>query len=174
MTEATPSNPAETAEYIPFEEFRNGLPFGRFHVIVNPTLVRPFVMQRISVAVQIAAAHGCRVVGMAGSDEKLDLVRKLGAAVGVNYRQPGFEERLAGAAPDGLDVVRRIESQAALLLRPGGVLIIEHADLQGESLPSLLAAAHDGQARPNWIDIVDHPDLAGRPRFTTARRAGSS
>jgi NADPH2:quinone reductase len=59
-------------------------------------------------AVQIAAAHGCRVVGMAGSDEKLDLVRELGAAVGVNYRQPGFEERLAAAAPGGLDVVLEV------------------------------------------------------------------
>jgi hypothetical protein len=40
-------NPAEdlhdAAEYIPFEEFRNGLPHGRFRVIVNPDLARPFV-----------------------------------------------------------------------------------------------------------------------------------
>jgi hypothetical protein len=33
----------DTAEHIPFEEFRNGLPHGRFHVIVNPKLVVPFV-----------------------------------------------------------------------------------------------------------------------------------
>jgi len=33
----------DTAEYIPFDEFRNGLPHGRFRVIVNPTLVGPFV-----------------------------------------------------------------------------------------------------------------------------------
>ena len=37
-------NPAQdTAEYIPFEEFRNGLPHGRFHVVVNPSLVVAFV-----------------------------------------------------------------------------------------------------------------------------------
>ena len=36
----------ETAEYIPFEEFRNGLPHGRFRVIVNPKLAAPFVTHR--------------------------------------------------------------------------------------------------------------------------------
>ena len=33
----------DTAEFIPFEEFRNGLPHGRFRVIVNPSLAVPFV-----------------------------------------------------------------------------------------------------------------------------------
>jgi hypothetical protein len=37
---------SETAEYIPFEEFRNGLPHGRFRVVVNPKLVGPFVLYR--------------------------------------------------------------------------------------------------------------------------------
>ncbi len=38
-----PSPAQDTAEHIPFEEFRNGLPHGRFHVIVNPALAVPFV-----------------------------------------------------------------------------------------------------------------------------------
>ena len=36
----------QTAEFIPFEEFRNGLPHGRFRVIVNPGLAGPFVASR--------------------------------------------------------------------------------------------------------------------------------
>ena len=40
------SNAPDTAEYIPFEEFRNGLPHGRFRVVVNPTLAAPFVAHR--------------------------------------------------------------------------------------------------------------------------------
>jgi hypothetical protein len=36
----------DTAEHIPFEEFRNGLPHGRFRIIVNPALAAPFVAQR--------------------------------------------------------------------------------------------------------------------------------
>lgn len=36
----------DSAEYIPFEEFRNGLPYGRFRVIVNPSMAVPFVVHR--------------------------------------------------------------------------------------------------------------------------------
>ena len=66
---------------------------------------------------------------------------------------------------DGLDAIRVLEERAALLLRPGGVLGFEHADVQGESAPAVLAATG------RWSDVRDHPDLAGRARFTTARLA---
>ena len=69
--------------------------------------------------------------------------------------------------PDGLDVVRGLLRTAARLLRPGGWLGIEHADVQGTSLPALVRAAG------GWTDVADHPDLAGRPRFTTARLVGT-
>lgn len=46
MTDPNPPGAGEIAEYIPFDEFRNGLPTGRFHVIVNPVLARKFVAQR--------------------------------------------------------------------------------------------------------------------------------
>jgi release factor glutamine methyltransferase len=67
--------------------------------------------------------------------------------------------------PDGLDVVRGLLVTAARLLRPGGWLGIEHADQQGAALPALV------RAHGAFTDVEDHPDLAGRPRFTTARRA---
>ena len=67
--------------------------------------------------------------------------------------------------PDGLDVVRGLLRTAARLLRPGGALGIEHADQQGTALPALVRASG------GWDDVADHPDLAGRPRYTTARRA---
>lgn len=66
--------------------------------------------------------------------------------------------------PDGLDTVRAVERAAARLLRPGGLVGVEHADVQGESVPAVFA-------RAGWTDVTDHPDLAGRPRFTTARWA---
>jgi len=40
------SDMQDTAEYVPFEEFRQGLPQGRFRVIVNPALAAAFVSQR--------------------------------------------------------------------------------------------------------------------------------
>lgn len=60
-------------------------------------------------AVQIACAHGCRVVAMTGSDEKFDVVRSLGAHETVNYRKANFARRLGEAAPGGrLDVVLEV------------------------------------------------------------------
>jgi release factor glutamine methyltransferase len=66
---------------------------------------------------------------------------------------------------DGLDALRVVEAVAARLLGPGGVAGAEHADLQGESAPALFAATG------RWSDVRDHEDLAGRPRFVTARLA---
>lgn len=43
MTATPPTHDAAGAEYVPFEEFRNGLPHGRFHVVVDPERARPFV-----------------------------------------------------------------------------------------------------------------------------------
>ncbi|WP_255418024.1 peptide chain release factor N(5)-glutamine methyltransferase [Geodermatophilus sp. TF02-6] len=68
--------------------------------------------------------------------------------------------------PDGLDVVRGLLRTAARLLRPGGRLGVEHADQQGSALPALVRSSG------GFTDVADHPDLAGRPRFTTARRTG--
>ncbi|GAA3747817.1 peptide chain release factor N(5)-glutamine methyltransferase [Leifsonia bigeumensis] len=64
---------------------------------------------------------------------------------------------------DGLDVVRTVSRTALRLLHPGGTLVIEHGELQGEAIGSLLAA--DG-----WRAAATHPDLLGRPRATTALR----
>ncbi len=71
---------------------------------------------------------------------------------------------------DGLDAIRVLAVRAAVLLRPGGVLGVEHADVQGTDaeqggVPAVLAATG------RWSDVRDHRDLAGRPRFTTARLA---
>ena len=66
---------------------------------------------------------------------------------------------------DGLVAMRVLERVAARLLRPSGVVGAEHADVQGESAPAVFA----GSGR--WCDVRDHRDLAGRPRFTTARLA---
>jgi len=66
---------------------------------------------------------------------------------------------------DGLDAFRVLERTAARLLRPGGRVGAEHADAQGESAPAVFAAT------ARWSDVRDHRDLAGRPRYVTARLA---
>lgn len=66
---------------------------------------------------------------------------------------------------DGLDAIRALEQRAAVLLRPGGVVGAEHADVQGESAPAVFTATG------RWAEVRDHTDLAGRPRYLTARLA---
>ena len=66
---------------------------------------------------------------------------------------------------DGLDAMRTVERVAARLLVPGGQVGAEHADVQGEAAPRLFLEAG------RWHDVRDHRDLAGRPRFVTARLA---
>lgn len=66
---------------------------------------------------------------------------------------------------DGLDALRVLERTAARLLRAGGVVGAEHADLQGASAPAVFASTG------RWSGVRDHRDLAGRPRYLTARLA---
>lgn len=66
---------------------------------------------------------------------------------------------------DGLDTIRGIERTAHRLLRPGGVVVVEHADTQGGQVPWIFTEER------GWADAADHPDLNNRPRFATARKA---
>lgn len=72
------------------------------------------------------------------------------------------------SGPDGLDAMRVLERTAARLLRPGGVVVAEHADVQAQAAPEVFARTG------RWSDVADHPDLTGRPRYLTAVRARSA
>jgi release factor glutamine methyltransferase len=65
---------------------------------------------------------------------------------------------------DGLAVIRPVIALAAALLRPGGLVGIEHDDVHADAVPALLRG--DGR----FVAVTEHDDLAGRPRFATARR----
>ncbi len=58
-----------------------------------------------SIAGQIAKIEGCRVVGLAGSEEKCAwLTNELGFDVAVNYRAPDWKKQLRAACPKGVDI----------------------------------------------------------------------
>jgi len=57
-----------------------------------------------SAAGQMAALAGCRVIGSAGSEEKLAWLRELGFDGVFNYREQKAREALAELAPDGIDI----------------------------------------------------------------------
>lgn len=69
------------------------------------------------------------------------------------------------AGPDGLDAMRVLEANAARLLKPGGLLVAEHADMQEVTGPTVFVEAD------RWFGVADHRDLADRPRYLTAHRA---
>jgi release factor glutamine methyltransferase len=72
---------------------------------------------------------------------------------------------LYGGSSDGLRIPLEVAARASVLLRAGGFFVMEHADVQGDSLPTALRTSG------RWQDIQDHADLNGRPRAVTAVRA---
>ena len=103
------------------------------------------------------------VVQQSVVDGRGDLVR-LDHAQGAVHHDPHLA---LFSGEDGLDAIRVLERRAAVLLRPGGVVGFEHADVQGESAPAIFTRTG------RWTEVRDHHDLAGRPRFTTARLTAS-
>jgi release factor glutamine methyltransferase len=64
---------------------------------------------------------------------------------------------------DGMAAVRVVEATAARLLRPRGLVGVEHGAQQGADVYWVFADA-------GWQGTRNHPDLAGRDRFVTAVR----
>ena len=68
---------------------------------------------------------------------------------------------------DGLDAIRVLTATAARLLKPGGRLTFEHAEVQVDAAPAVVVAS------AAYRTVRDHRDLTGRPRFVTAVRTSS-
>jgi release factor glutamine methyltransferase len=62
----------------------------------------------------------------------------------------------------GMELPQRFVNAAARLLKSGGVLAIEHTEEQGAAIDAILSK--------DFIEIVLHQDLTGRPRWTSAVR----
>lgn len=67
---------------------------------------------------------------------------------------------------DGLDAMRAVERAARWLLRPDGLIAVEHSDLQGTPVYWIFSE------EAGWRDTRNHKDLAGRDRFVTAAWPG--
>lgn len=58
-----------------------------------------------SIVGQLGKIHGCRVVGIAGSDEKCRWIQdELGFDAAINYKHPDWKAQLAAATPRGVDI----------------------------------------------------------------------
>jgi release factor glutamine methyltransferase len=71
---------------------------------------------------------------------------------------------LWGGGDDGLDAVRVVARTARRLLRPGGLLAVEHGAQQGPAVYWVFAEEN------GWRETRNHTDLSGRDRFVTTIR----
>jgi len=67
---------------------------------------------------------------------------------------------------DGLDAMRAVERAARWLLRPGGLVAVEHSDKQGAPVFWIFAE------EAGWRDTTNHKDLTRKDRFVTASWPG--
>lgn len=102
-----------------------------------------------SLAGQIARVKGCRVLGSAGSDDKVrHLVDDLGFDFAFNYREGHLLDRLREGAPDGIDVyfdnVGAEHLEAAIFhMRPFGRI----------ALCGAIATYNDTSPRPGPVNL---------------------
>jgi NADPH-dependent curcumin reductase CurA len=116
-----------------------------------------------SAAAQLAKLKGLRVIGSAGSSEKVDWLRSLGVEA-FNYREQPVKEALA----DGIDVffdnVGGAQLESALsALRPFGRVIAcgaisRYNDEQPEPGPRNIQLIVSKRLRVQGFIVSDHPD----------------
>ncbi|HKX65967.1 MAG TPA: quinone oxidoreductase [Intrasporangium sp.] len=127
--------------------------------------------------VQLLVTKGCTVVATAGSDEKCEIARELGAAHKINYSRFSRAEDLSGAVREaagrGVDVVYdgvgKATFDASLAsLRPRGLLVL-FGGASGQVPPFDLQRLNSGGSlfvtRPKLGDhLADRQELEWRAR----------
>ncbi|WP_374199125.1 peptide chain release factor N(5)-glutamine methyltransferase [Actinotalea ferrariae] len=90
----------------------------------------------------------------------------------VRDHDPGVA--LYGLGPDGLTVPRGVAAAAARLLRPGGVLVMEHAEVQAAAVRALVGdLVRDADGGAAFTDVRTEADLSGRDRMVVATRTAT-
>jgi release factor glutamine methyltransferase len=130
-------------------------------------------------AVALAREHAGRF-GLAIDVREGDLLApvadELAGEVDLVVSNPPYVEpsELGGLPPDvrgdpaaalvgGIEVFERLFAQAAACLRPGGTVVVEIGDAQGEAVAGAMRAV-------GFAGVRVGPDLAGRDRFVEGRR----
>jgi NADPH-dependent curcumin reductase CurA len=121
-----------------------------------------------SAAGQMAKIAGCRVIGCAGSPEKVAWLRELGFDYAFDYREQPVRKALAEAAPDGIDIyfdnVAGDSLEAAIgALRPHGRIVAcgsisRYNDVEASAGPRNLFMVVTKRLRMQGYIISDHYD----------------
>lgn len=137
--------------------------------------------QAVDLTRRNAAATGARVRALVGDVRDEALLAELAGAVDVVVANPPYippgavptepevrdhdpDLALYGGGADGLDLPRGVVAAAARLLRDGGLLVVEHAEVQAAAVRA--AATAGGR----FERAGTAADLTGRPRTLLARR----
>jgi release factor glutamine methyltransferase len=151
------------------------VPRARVHAVEADPLARAWTERNVSKYVRNVPYMAGRVMLHAGDfagaltdlDGTVDLVISNPPYIPVGaYVDPEVSEYDPPAAlwsgTDGLDAIRAVERTARRLLRPGGLVAIEHGAPQGAAVYWVFPE------ESGWRDTRNHKDLAGRDRFVTA------
>ncbi|HEX2323070.1 MAG TPA: peptide chain release factor N(5)-glutamine methyltransferase [Streptosporangiaceae bacterium] len=151
------------------------VPQARVHAVEGDPLARPWTERNIARCAAAAPHTGGRVTLHDGDfasalhelDGAVDLVVSNPPYIPVDASVPPevgeFEPTAAlYAGADGLDAIRVVERTARRLLRPGGLVAVEHGAPQGAAVYWVFAE------ESGWKHTRNHTDLAGLDRFVTA------
>jgi release factor glutamine methyltransferase len=153
------------------------VPRARVHAVEADPLARQWTERNIASVAEASPHTAGRVrlhaadfaSALADLDGQVDLVVSnppyipVGAWVPPEVGEYDPATALWGGA-DGMDAVRVVEATARRLLRPGGLVAVEHGAQQGAAVYWVFAE------ESGWRETRNHVDLAGRDRFVTAAR----
>src|SRR5215467_2387892 len=151
------------------------VPRAQVHAVEGDPLARPWTERNIARCIASAPHMSGRVRLHSGDfagtlralDRSVDLVISNPPYIPVDASVPPevgeFEPTAAlYAGADGLDAIRVVERTARRLLRPGGLVAVEHGAPQGAAVYWVFAEEN------GWKQTRNHSDLAGLDRFVTA------
>jgi len=153
------------------------VPRAQVHAVEADPLARQWTERNIASVAEATPHTAGRVTlhsadfaaALAELDGQVDLVVSnppyipIGAWVPPEVGEYDPATALWGGA-DGMDAVRVVEVAACRLLRPGGLVAVEHGAQQGPAVYWVFAE------ESGWRETRNHVDLAGRDRFVTAAR----
>jgi release factor glutamine methyltransferase len=153
------------------------VPRAKVHAVEGDPLARAWAERNVSRYVETAPYTAGRVMVHAGDFCSTPILTELDGTVDLVVSNPPYIPVGAVVPPevgeydppaalwsgaDGLDAIRAVQRTARRLLRPGGLLAVEHGSVQGAAVYWVFAE------ELGWRDTRNNRDLAGRDRFVTA------
>jgi release factor glutamine methyltransferase len=157
------------------------VPRARVHAVEADPLARAWAERNVSSYVESVPYTAGRVMVHAGDFCSYAVLTELDGTVDCVVSNPPYIPLGASVPPevgeydppaalwsgaDGMDAIRAVERTARRLLRPGGIVAVEHGAPQGAQVYWVFAE------ELGWRDTRNNRDLAGRDRFVTASWPG--